>query len=151
MGPTTNPPHITLTFGDNSQATITDTAHVLDTGGSDSINCPGGNESLQWRALGTTGVAQASGHLTLTAQTAPQIAGAPYAEIATLTDASNQPQPNVAVNFGIASGPNAGLTGQAFTDSQGHATFTYTSTVAGTDTITASLTNASGASSTPRR
>jgi len=143
-GPTTNPPHITLTFGDNSQATITDTAHVLDTGGYDTVTCPGGNESLQWRALGTTGVAQASGHLTLAAQTAPQIAGLPYAEIATLTDASNQPQPNVAVNFGVASGPNAGLTGQAFTDSQGHATFTYTSTVAGTDTITASLTNASG-------
>jgi len=143
-GPTTNPPHIRLTFGDNSQATITDTAHVLDTCGYDTVNCPGGNESLQWRALGTTGVAQASGHLTLAAQTSPQIAGVPYAEIATLTDASNQPQPNVAVNFGITNGPNVGLTGQAFTDSQGHATFTYTSTVAGTDTITASLTNASG-------
>ncbi len=143
-GPTTNPPRITLTFGDNSQATITDTAHVLDTGRYDTVTCPGGNESLQWRALGTTGVAQASGQLTLAAQTAPQIAGLPYAEIATLTDASNQAQPNVAVNFGVASGPNAGLTGQAFTDSQGHATFTYTGTVAGTDTITASLTNASG-------
>jgi len=64
-GPTTNPPHITLTFGNNSQATITDTAHVLDTGGYDTANCPGGNESLQWRALGTTGVSQASGSLTL--------------------------------------------------------------------------------------
>ncbi len=133
-----------MTFGDNTQATVTDTAHVLDTGGYDTANCPGGNESLQWRALGTTGVNQAAGHLSLATPTATQIAGVPYSEVASLTDASNQPQPNVAVNFGVANGPNAGRTGQAFTDSQGHATFTYTSTVAGTDTITASLTNASG-------
>ncbi len=143
-GATTNPPHIALTFADNSQVTVTDTAHVLDTGGYDTANCPGGNESLQWRALGTTGVGQAAGHLALAAPTATQIAGVGYAEVASLTDASGQPQPNVAVNFSVTSGPNAGLTGQAVTDSQGHATFTYTSTVAGMDAIAASITNASG-------
>jgi len=143
-GATTNPPHIMLTFADNSQATVTDTAHVLDTGGYDTANCPSGNESLQWRALGTTGVSQAAGHLALATPTATQIAGVGYAEVASLTDASNQPQPNVAVNFSVTSGPNAGLTGQAVTDGQGHAAFTYTSTVAGTDTIAASITNASG-------
>ncbi len=143
-GPTTNPPHLMLTFADSSQVTMTDTAHVLDTGGVDTANCPGGNESLQWRALGTTGVGQASGLLTLAMPATAQIVGVPYTQVATLADASGNPQPNVAVNFSITSGPNTGLRGQAYTDSQGRATFTYTGTVAGMDTFAASITNASG-------
>ena len=66
---TTNAPIVALTV-DGSVTNLTDTGHVLDTGGYDSVNsnpCIGGNnnsgntpgscnESLQWRLIGTTGV-----------------------------------------------------------------------------------------------
>ncbi len=37
-------------------------------------------------------------------------------------------------------GPNAGVTGSAVTDATGHASFTYGSTLAGTDIVVASVT-----------
>ncbi|MBI3950522.1 MAG: Ig-like domain-containing protein [Acidobacteria bacterium] len=50
------------------------------------------------------------------------------------------PLPNRPVFFRVASGPNAGITGSGVTDSNGMASFTYTSNgQLGTDTITVSL------------
>jgi hypothetical protein len=49
-------------------------------------------------------------------------------------------QPGVEVKFEITAGPNQGLTGTATTDSAGKATFTWSSTKGGTDTVTASAT-----------
>jgi PEP-CTERM motif-containing protein len=72
---TTNAPLVSLTV-DGKTVTLLDTAHVLDTGGYDSVNsspCIGGNnisggntpgncnESLQWRLIGTTGVQNPGG------------------------------------------------------------------------------------------
>ncbi len=144
--PTNNPPRILLTRDDGTQVVLTDTAHVLDTGGADTANCPVGNESLNWRPLGTVGVAQAAATLVLQAPATPPIIGLPYAQLAHLTDASGAPLSGVTVNFAVNSGPNAGQTGRATTDSGGTATFTYTGTVIGTDAVAASVTNASGAS-----
>jgi hypothetical protein len=48
------------------------------------------------------------------------------------------------VNFTVVSGPNAGLTGSAVTDSNGHASFTYVGNSPGTDTIQASFVNSQG-------
>jgi len=146
-GPTNSPPVITVTFGDGRQAVVTDTGHILDTGGLDSTTCSAsGNESLQWRAVGTVGASQAAGNLVVRAPAYPQAIGTPAAVVANLTDPSGQPQPNVQVTFSITGGPNAGLTGQATTDGQGNAPFTYTSAVTGTDSIVASVANASGGS-----
>jgi hypothetical protein len=50
------------------------------------------------------------------------------------------PQAGVTVTFLVTAGPNAGDTGSAVSDAQGHATFTYISTVPGTDTIQATAT-----------
>ncbi len=57
---------------------------------------------------------------------------------------TGDPVPNRTVNFTVISGPNAGFTGSAITDSNGLATFTYTSTLPGTDTIQAVFENSQG-------
>ncbi len=124
--------------------TFNDTGHVLDTGGFD-LACRG-NESLQWRLIGTAGIQSTTGHLTLNPPTSVQTAGTPYTATAQLTDAGNQPTPNAIVNFQVLTGPNAGKQGTGTTDFQGNARFTYTSAVAGTDVLQASVTNTVGAS-----
>ncbi len=45
--------------------------------------------------------------------------------------------PNETITFTVTAGPNAGLTGTAVTDVNGEATFSYTGTIIGTDTIIA--------------
>jgi hypothetical protein len=63
---------------------------------------------------------------------------------ATFTNSCGQPLSNVAVSFAATAGPNAGLTGSGVTDANGQATFTYSSTKVGTDTLHASVTNLVG-------
>jgi hypothetical protein len=70
-----NTPVVAITI-DGVTSTLSDTAHVLDTGGYDTVNsnpCVGGNnptggntpgncnESLQWRDIGTTGIENPGG------------------------------------------------------------------------------------------
>jgi len=50
---------------------------------------------------------------------------------------SSLPESGVNVKFEVVSGPNQGLTGSGVTNAQGHATFTYTSQVTGTDVLIA--------------
>ncbi len=136
-------PKVTITLGGVATAYF-DTAHVLDTGGADRFYCiAGGNEALPWRLIGTTGVS-ASGAFQLLPLTSATPAGTAAALTAVLTDASNQPLPNVTVHFSITAGPNHGMSGQAVTDATGRAPFGYTGTVVGTDTVQASFTNATG-------
>ncbi|HEX3126417.1 MAG TPA: carboxypeptidase regulatory-like domain-containing protein [Thermoanaerobaculia bacterium] len=119
-----------------------DTGHILDTGGFD-LACRQ-NESLQWRLIGTTGI-NSQGDFALAPVTGNATLGTPYTFTATVTDANNQPLPNVTVNFKVTAGPNSGLTRQGTTNAAGQATASYTSTFAGTDTWQATITNASGA------
>jgi RHS repeat-associated protein/uncharacterized repeat protein (TIGR01451 family) len=135
-------PAITVTIAGTPQ-TFIDTAHTLDTGGFD-LSCRG-NESLQWRQVGTTGIDHPAGHLALQPASSSASGGSPVTASAGLTDASGAPLPNVAVNFKILSGPNAGQSGQDVTDSQGNARFTYTGTTQGADILQASVQNASTA------
>ncbi|HEY6348292.1 MAG TPA: RHS repeat-associated core domain-containing protein [Candidatus Angelobacter sp.] len=138
-------PFPTVKITINGVATaFNDTGHVLDTGGFD-LACRG-NESLQWRLIGTSGIQNTTGHVTLTPPTSVQAASTPYTAIAQVTDAGNQPTPNVVVGFLVLSGPNAGKSGTGTTDSQGNATFTYASTLAGTDILQATVTNSIGGS-----
>ncbi|MCS6804773.1 MAG: Ig-like domain-containing protein [Blastocatellia bacterium] len=75
---------------------------------------------------------------TLTPTTATNQAGSMHTVTATVTNGGS-PLPGVTVNFSVTAGPNAGTTGSATTDTNGQATFTYTSNGSvGTDTITAS-------------
>ncbi|MBI5310220.1 MAG: Ig-like domain-containing protein [Actinobacteria bacterium] len=52
-----------------------------------------------------------------------------------------QPIPDYPVTFLITSGPNAGQTAVVNTDANGQATFTWVGAVAGTDTVTATVTD----------
>ena len=53
--------------------------------------------------------------------------------------------PGVSVKFDVTAGPNAGLSGTATTDGSGEASFTYTGSSVGTDTVLASFVDELGA------
>lgn len=135
-------PTITVTIAGTPQA-FSDTGHVLDTGGFD-LSCRG-NESLQWRPIGTSGIDHPAGLLTLQPGNATASGGSLITTTAQLTDAAGGPLPDVTVNFKILSGPNVGQSVQAITDSQGNALFTYTSSAQGADLLQASVVNVSNA------
>ncbi|MGE3190080.1 MAG: MBG domain-containing protein [Vicinamibacterales bacterium] len=61
--------------------------------------------------------------------------------IATDFQVPAQPVEGVRLDFLITAGPNAGLDGFAFTDSNGQATLCYTSTEVGTDTVQGKVSN----------
>lgn len=63
---------------------------------------------------------------------------------AKVQDDNGNPVEGREVTFNIVSGPHAGLTDSDTTDSNGEATFTYTGTSEGTDTIEASFVNSEG-------
>jgi len=136
-------PKITVTIAGVAQ-TFNDTAHVLDTGGF-LLSCRG-NESLAWRQIGTTGISNPNAKLTLTGSASSANGGTPVTMTAQLTDASNLALANATVSFRILTGPNAGQTGTDFTDSQGNAHFTYTSSAQGGDVIQAFAANTTDAS-----
>ena len=114
--PVTVAPTVTITVG-GVATTLADSTHVLDTGGIDTGYCPPKrNESIQWRPIGAAGTGHAT--LTLGPPTATQFTGQPVTETATLLDGSGAGLPNATVDFAVTSGPDAGLTGTAVTDSQ---------------------------------
>src|ERR1035438_6007525 len=91
--------------------------------------------------------------LTLTPGAAQNPLGANHKLTATFTQASTTggaPTPIVGatVTFTVTSGPNTGVTGTGVTDVNGQATFTYTSSLAGTDTITATAVDAASVTHT---
>ena len=137
--PITVPPTVTITIG-GVPTTLTDSTHVLDTGGIDPGTCPPKhNESIQWRPIGAAGTSDAT--LQLGPATTSQVVGNQVSETATVLDGSGSiGLPHVTVNFNVTSGPDAGTSGTAVTDSSGHATFTYVGAGEGEDVITASVT-----------
>ncbi len=139
----TRVPKITVAAG-GGVATFLDTAHVLDTGGFDA-SCRG-NESLQWRAIGTSGIEAPAGQLSLGPSQVSGAGGSPVTVRAHLQDPNGAPLANVIVGFRAISGPNAGQTGEDVTDGQGDARFTYTGNAQGADVVRATVVNASGAS-----
>ena len=134
--PLTVAPTVTITIG-GVATTLVDSTHVLDTGGIDRGYC-GQNESIQWRPIGAAGSDTAT--LTLGPASAAQPVGGKVTETALLQDGGGAVVPNVTVSFKVILGPNSGVTGSAVTDANGHASFTYGSSVAGTDIVAASVT-----------
>jgi RHS repeat-associated protein len=137
-------PKITVTIGGSSTSYL-DTAHILDTFGTDRFWClPGdGNESLQWREIGGS-ASTSPGRVFLL----PAAATVPLSALAQVTsravDAGGGPLAGVAVAFTVKAGPNAGRQGQATTDGNGVATFSYGGTAAGADTLGAAIANLTG-------
>ena len=129
----------------NGQTTsYTDFGQVLNTGGVDGAYCPppGGNESIQWTTIGHAPCR--GSQLSLTPPSQTHGVGTMATVTATFTNICGQPLSNVAVQFAATSGPNAGRTGTGATDAKGVATFSYSSSMTGTDTLHASVTNIAG-------
>src|SRR5216683_2451028 len=136
--PLTVAPTVTITVG-GVATTLADDGHVLDTGGIDAGFCPPKhNESIQWQQIGATGTGHAT--LSLGPATATQFTGHQVTETATMLDGSGTGLPNATVNFAVTSGPDAGLSGTAVTDTNGHAAFSYPGAADGEDLVVASVT-----------
>ncbi|MBI4898766.1 MAG: hypothetical protein HY827_10435 [Actinobacteria bacterium] len=79
----------------------------------------------------------------LTPPEATNVIGSPHTVTATVVRqpeiSADEPAVGVTVTFKVIDGPNTGVTGTAVTDSSGVATFTYTSSVTGVDTIEATF------------
>ena len=83
---------------------------------------------------GTVGV---SG-IALTTTTTTETIGNSHTVTVHMTNITGNPVAGVSVSFKIDSGPNQGLTGTGVTNANGEATFSWQSTTAGIDTVTAS-------------
>jgi hypothetical protein len=75
-------------------------------------------------------------HLTLAPATATNYVDETHTVVATHTQ-NGDPVVGETINFEVTSGPNAGMTGTGITDSNGEATWSYSGTTVGTDTIAA--------------
>jgi len=101
------------------------------------------NDNIFFAALDLTATSAIVGEgVLLSPDTATNPVGASHTVTATVSDANGSPVANQLVSFNVVSGPNSGVNGSASTNASGQATFTYSSAVAGTDTIQASFTNA---------
>jgi uncharacterized repeat protein (TIGR01451 family) len=86
-------------------------------------------------------------NITLTPAAAVNDVGTSHTVTATVKE-NDAPVAGKLVTFSVTSGPHMGTTGTDTTDSNGQATFTYTGTAAGTDTIVASYVDSSGETKT---
>jgi uncharacterized repeat protein (TIGR01451 family) len=82
--------------------------------------------------------APAQEQITLSPSSGTETVGDKHTLTAEITQ-SGQPVPQRTVTFDVTDGPNAGLQGRGVTGADGTATFTYSSSKAGTDTVTASF------------
>ena len=80
--------------------------------------------------------------------TATNDVGTQHTVTATVQDDDGNPVVGRDVTFTIVSGPHTGLTGTVPTDAGGQATFTYTGTAAGVDTIVATFVDSQGQTQT---
>lgn len=84
-----------------------------------------------------------SSNITLGPLTAINPIGTPHTVTATVLEGGS-PAPNKVVTFAVIAGPHTGVGGTGTTDANGEATFTYTGTIAGEDTIQASYVGPQG-------
>jgi len=119
----------TFTYTGTHSGTDTITAYA-DSNGNNTQDAgePGGIATKEW----TPGPPAS---LTLAPPSATNSVGDPHTVTATVTDQYGNPVPGITVRFSV-SGANT-ASGADVTDANGHASFTYTSTVVGNDTITA--------------
>lgn len=128
--------------------TYVDAGQVLNTGGVDVGDCPEGtNESTQWTLIGSLPCPHAV--LTLTPSTQSHEVGTIATVHATLTNNCGTPLAGVNVDFTILAGPNVDTTHLDTTDGSGSASFSYTSTNSGTDTLRAAVKNLAGTFASP--
>jgi hypothetical protein len=114
-----------LAGSDTVEATMINSESALQVSNLVSVLWQGTNAVAVSLTLGPTSAANAlNTHHTLTAK---------------FFNSLGQPLVDKLVMFKVTAGPNTGLVGTGTTDATGAATFTYTSTLAGTDTIEAQV------------
>ncbi len=114
----------------------------------DTIN-PSNDDSIHFAALFLGSVVAVVGEgIVLSPATATNDVGTQHTVTATVQDDDGDPVVGTDVTFTIVSGPHAGNTQVVPTDGNGQATYTYTGTSAGTDTIEASFIDSAGAPQT---
>ncbi len=139
-------PLVTVTVN-GVATTYQDTGQVLNTSGVDAADCartgfPPGNETTQWVSIGSPPCPQGA-VLTLAPPSQSDLIGS-TATVNANFSACSSPLQGAAVTFVVVSGPNLGRSGTAVADAAGNASFSYSSALAGTDTIQASVTNLAG-------
>lgn len=82
--------------------------------------------------------------LTLSPKTATNYLGETHTVTALVTDSVGTPVPDITVDFEITAGPNMALSGSGVSDENGLVTFEWSSSVAGIDTVTATMATATG-------
>ncbi|MFL5350061.1 MAG: choice-of-anchor A family protein [Hyalangium sp.] len=107
---------------------------------------PSNDDNIFFGALNlTSAVAIVGEGIVLGPATSSGAVGTTHTLTATLQDNNGQPLINRTVTFTVIAGPNAGKTGTGVTNSQGHATYSYTGgSAAGRDEIQASFVKSSG-------
>lgn len=105
---------------------------------------PSNNDDIFYASFVFSGIAAVVGEgITLAPPTQTDALGTNATVNAHAQDSNGNPVANTTVTFKVTAGPNAGKTGTATTDSNGNASFTYSSTLAGTDTVQASFVDSS--------
>ena len=102
------------------------------------------NQTITDTATKTWVVEATASKVALTPKIGANPVGASHTVTATVTDDQDNPVSGVTVNFTVTSGPSMGTSGTGVTDAQGEATFSWTSNVVGTDTVTATIMLATG-------
>ena len=134
-------PLVTVSI-DGQVSNFPDSGKILNTGGVDGATCGMGNESQQWAPVGS--VSCPGSTLSLAPPAQNDAVGATASVTAHYANSCGDPLQGAAIAFTISSGPNSCLTGTGTTDAAGNATFSYSSTVSGTDTIGSSTSNPAG-------
>ena len=141
------PAHAYAFYGDG--LIIYNGLDIDDASPSEQPNNSNGDHAIQmvwWRELcgQELGAGQSVSGLTLTPADATNPVDTMHTVTATVKDSINNPVPGVLVTFEILTGPSASVTGTATTDANGEATFSWSSSSAGIDTIQASIATDAG-------
>jgi len=107
------------------------------------------NESIQWRQIGTAKAGNGAATVALDNAMPNVVAGTSQTVTATLLDGGGVGLANVSVAFRVAGGPDAGQSGSAVTDANGHALFAFTPSGTGQDAIIATVTTVGSFTSPP--
>jgi hypothetical protein len=127
---------------DGTTSSYVDSGQVLNTGGVDPGDCSNSDESTEWVRIGSRACPGQTLSLNPASQTDSVATNATVT--ASFANACGDPLSDAVVDFKIATGPNAGRTASGVTDANGNATFTYSSSATGTDSLQAQVTNPVG-------
>ena len=101
---------------------------------------PSNNDDILYSSFVFKGLAAVVGEgITLAPPSQTDNTGSSATVTAHVQDDNGNPISGRTVTFKVTSGPNAGTTGTATTNASGNASFSYSSTVTGTDTVEASF------------